>query len=164
MYSFETVDLRDLVDDTVSELEALAQQKSQRINHQVSSQPISVRVDAARIAQVLRNLLGNAIKFAPEGSEIRLEAVGDANGAVTVSVSDEGPGIPEEQLESIFDKFIQSTITKTGAGGSGLGLAICQEIVVGHGGAIRARNNAHSGVTVSFTLNGSPPQATLHAR
>jgi signal transduction histidine kinase len=67
-------------------------------------------------------------------------------------VIDHGPGIPPHELETIFDKFIQSSTTKTGAGGTGLGLAICREIIHAHLGEIRAKNGPEGGAIFSFTL------------
>ena len=64
---------------------------------------------------------------------------------VLISVRDEGPGIPPDELELVFDKFVQSSKTKSGSGGTGLGLAICREIVAGHHGRIWAENNARQG-------------------
>ncbi|RTK99221.1 MAG: hybrid sensor histidine kinase/response regulator, partial [Neisseriaceae bacterium] len=69
-----------------------------------------------------------------------------------LTVRDQGIGIPEDELESIFDKFIQSSKTQTGAGGAGLGLAICREIVRDHGGEIIARNNAEGGASLIVYL------------
>jgi hypothetical protein len=72
--------------------------------------------------------------------------------AVEIVVSDEGVGIPEGELEAVFDKFVQSSKTRSGAGGTGLGLAICREIVAAHGGEIFARNNAAGGTDVVVRL------------
>ena len=72
--------------------------------------------------------------------------------AVTLSVADQGVGIPEEELESVFDKFIQSSKTKSGAGGTGLGLAISREIIGAHGGQIMAKNNESGGAEFIVTL------------
>lgn len=102
---------------------------------------------------MVRNLLTNAIKFTPPGGHIswRLldaakphdEAVGarPSQRSLLLEVSDSGVGIPEDQLEQVFDKFVQSSLTKTAASGTGLGLAICREIMIAHGGTIIARNN-----------------------
>jgi len=72
--------------------------------------------------------------------------------ALMIRIKDEGTGIPENELETIFNKFIQSSKTKTGAGGTGLGLSICQEIIKGHNGKIWAENNPEGGATFSFIL------------
>jgi signal transduction histidine kinase len=108
-------------------------------------------LDPTRIMQVVRNLLGNALKFSPQGASVEINARRQG-GSLIVSVSDEGPGIPENEVESIFDKFIQSSKTSTGAGGTGLGLAICREIVAGHGGRIWAENKAGIGAVFFFTI------------
>ena len=72
--------------------------------------------------------------------------------ALTIEIADEGIGIPEEELEEIFEKFVQSKKTKTGAGGTGLGLAICKEIIKAHQGLIWAENSFAGGATFSFSL------------
>ena len=75
-----------------------------------------------------------------------------------LTVRDEGMGIPEEELEAVFDKFVQSSKTKTGAGGTGLGLAICQEIIHAHGGRIWAENYSGGGASFTFLLPSQPPE------
>ncbi|MBT3260325.1 MAG: hypothetical protein HN580_26370 [Deltaproteobacteria bacterium] len=71
---------------------------------------------------------------------------------LSVSVQDEGLGIPDSELESVFDKFVQSSKTKTGAGGTGLGLSICKEIIEDHRGQIWAENNKEGGATFRLLL------------
>lgn len=112
---------------------------------------VAVLADRERLLQVLRNLLGNAVKFSPPDSTIRI-AARKREGDVVVAVSDEGIGIPTDELDLIFEKFMQSKKTKTGAGGTGLGLAICREIITAHGGHIWAENNPQKGATISFSL------------
>jgi signal transduction histidine kinase len=112
---------------------------------------IKLRVDPIRIMQVLRNLLSNAVKFAPPNSSIELVGY-RRNDFLVISVSDEGPGIPENEIEAIFDKFVQSSKTRTGAGGTGLGLPICREILAAHGGKIRAANRAPKGAVFTFEI------------
>ncbi|NNF08237.1 MAG: HAMP domain-containing protein, partial [Candidatus Eisenbacteria bacterium] len=107
--------------------------------------------DQIALMQVLRNILGNALKFSPEGSEINV-VISKDNGVVRVSLSDRGPGIPPEETEAIFSKFVQSKITKTGAGGTGLGLAICREILEHHEGKIWAENREGGGAVFTFEL------------
>ena len=110
--------------------------------------------------QVIYNLLTNAIKFSPNNNEINIiiEDVtiqgGIKNGipGVKVSIVDSGVGIPEDEIEIVFDKFIQSSKTKTHAGGTGLGLAICKEVISGHYGKIEAKLNFDQGTTFSFVI------------
>jgi PAS domain S-box-containing protein len=157
--------LRELTLSIVGEIALLAHQK--HINLDLADIPSDLIVvcEATKIAQVLRNLLANAIKFSPAGSTIKLTAssiqLGDRRAhhddrgeraAVAFNVIDQGIGIPENERDSIFDQFVQSSKTKTTAGGTGLGLAICREIITGHGGTIQAFNNPEGGCRFTFTL------------
>jgi len=93
-----------------------------------------------RLGQVLRNLIANALSFSPPGGVIRLTAARDA-GMVEVAVEDDGPGIPTDRLEKIFDRFYSSRPEGEKFGThSGLGLSISRQIVAAHGGTIRAEN------------------------
>lgn len=160
---FAKVDVETLVRTAVEELDPLARSRGIRfaVNVANTGDGMNARWDAARMLQVLRNLLGNAVKFSPEnaGAVIEVsarpatfqsaESARDAGRAIEIKVRDRGIGIPEDELETVFDKFIQSSRTNSGAGGTGLGLAICREIVGLHGGTIRAENNpAPAGGTV----------------
>jgi two-component system sensor histidine kinase ChiS len=116
--------------------------------------------DKERIAQVVRNLISNSIKFTKcgiievsiEDSVIKYEDSTEV-AALLLSVKDEGVGIPESELGEIFDAFSQSSRTKTKAGGTGLGLSICLEIIAVHKGQIWAQNNSNKqGANISFTL------------
>ena len=109
--------------------------------------------DCDRLDQVLANLLSNAIKFSSPGGSVSV-AVTSAYmerrerqdiASVQIDVSDDGVGIPQDELASIFDKFVQSSNTKSGSGGTGLGLSICKEIVEDHGGRIWAECGAAGG-------------------
>jgi signal transduction histidine kinase len=111
-----------------------------------------VEADADRIAQVLANLLTNANKYAPEGAEVRLAAtrVGDE---VEFAVSDNGPGLAEEELDHVFDRFWRAQSGETQeVGGTGLGLAIAKSLVDLHGGAISATSTPSEGATFRFVL------------
>lgn len=108
--------------------------------------PILAQVDPGKIMQVFRNLLGNAIKFSPDGSIIQVSFTGN-DSSVIFSIADQGPGIRDEEKEKIFDKFFQSTSTASGAGGTGLGLPICREYIARHQGRIWAENTSSVGST-----------------
>jgi len=120
--------------------------------------------DSVKIGQVISNLLSNAMKFSPDGGNIKILVKSkpqfgnwlkgrDLSGpALLISISDEGIGIPAEELSTVFDKFVQSSKTKTGAGGTGLGLSICKEIIDAHHGKIWAENNHTGGVTFYFII------------
>jgi PAS domain S-box-containing protein len=111
-----------------------------------------VRGDIARLTQVLVNLVGNAIKFTPAGFRVTVDAMEDGL-MWRVRVQDEGPGIPADQLERIFDRFAQvQPRDASEKGGSGLGLAIARGIVQQHGGRIWAASIEGAGSMVSFTV------------
>ena len=95
--------------------------------------------DPDRLEQALQNLAGNALRHTPEGGEIALTAT-VRDGAVVLSVRDNGPGIPEAHLPLIFDRFYKVDSARRAAGGSGLGLSIVKAIIERHGGTIAARN------------------------
>jgi signal transduction histidine kinase len=151
IFAFEPSDLGILVRTVTNELGTLLSERNLSIRHEVSKFDGEVTLDADKIKQVLRNLLDNAIKFSLEGGTIDV-AVCRVDSSVRVSVRDQGPGIPQDELETVFDKFIQSSKTKTGAGGTGLGLAICHEIVAAHKGRIWAENGPEGGAVFSFEI------------
>jgi signal transduction histidine kinase len=137
-YSPRNEDLTETVRACVSEMRAFAEEKGLRMEIREGA-PIVLRFDALRVMQVIRNLLSNAVKFSDAHSVIRID-LSRASGEVRCRITNHGAGIPEPELESVFDKFIQSSKTKSGAGGTGLGLAICREIIRQHGGKIWAES------------------------
>jgi signal transduction histidine kinase len=108
-----------------------------------------VRADTFRVSQIVGNLLGNAIKFTPEGGEVSFRAA-NADREVVFHVSDNGPGIPADQIDRLFDQFWQAR--KTDKRGVGLGLTIAKGIVEAHGGRIWCQSAVGVGSTFSFTL------------
>jgi len=154
-YHMNPGDLLPCLQQIREEMANWAQQQNIRIEISCQPQPLVAVFDEMRLSQVMRNLLSNAIKFSEQGSTIHITAgihAGREGAEVMVTVADQGPGIPEAELESIFDKFIQSSTTKNGAGGTGLGLAICREIINAHHGSIHADNQVEGGAIISFTL------------
>jgi signal transduction histidine kinase len=108
-----------------------------------------VLADRARVLRVFSNLVGNAVKFTPEGSAVTIGAERRED-AVLFSVADHGPGIPQDQIGRIFDRFWQAR--RASSEGSGLGLAIARGIVEAHGGRIWAESQPEQGATLFFTL------------
>lgn len=154
-YTISRNNLCQCLHDICDEMTPLAALNDIRIYLNCSSEQLHADIDPFRIGQVMRNLLSNAIKFSPHGGEIYVNAGlrQDADGEnILVTVEDTGPGVPESELESIFDKFIQSSSTKTGAGGTGLGLAICREIISAHHGRIFASNLPTRGALFTFII------------
>ncbi|MDH3600643.1 MAG: HAMP domain-containing histidine kinase [Candidatus Tectomicrobia bacterium] len=157
-FTFEMSDLRELLATVADEFSSLVAARHITITLSPTDPCTEVVLDRVKIQQVMRNLLSNAVKFTPDGSTIELRLDVEP-GAVKVQVSDQGPGIPETEVEMIFDKFAQSSRTKTGAGGTGLGLAICRELVAAHNGTIWAENTAEGGALVTFMLPRHQPEA-----
>jgi PAS domain S-box-containing protein len=163
-YVFAQHDIRELVRGTLAEFEPLLKQRHLVVECRYAPGATQVWCDGIRIGQVLRNLMSNAIKFSPPGGRIGIGSAGaaltadsgpDGQGVrpgIEVTVSDEGVGIPESELCAIFDKFVQSSKTRSGAGGTGLGLAISREIVAQHGGEIYACNRPQGGATFTVRL------------
>lgn len=111
-----------------------------------------VMADAARIMQIVTNLLSNAAKFSPSGSSVGVAAE-RRDGMVRVSVSDLGPGVPDEMQGRVFQKFAQADVSNTRShGGIGLGLAICKALAEGMGGGIGYFNRPGGGATFYFDL------------
>ncbi|WP_018151639.1 ATP-binding protein [Leeia oryzae] len=143
-YYPETTYLSALVQEVVEEIAPIALSRKIRLVIDGDARE-PLQLDQIRIGQVISNVLSNAIRFTPDGSEviIRLQQPAGHDGhedGTRLSIIDEGPGVPDHEVELIFDKFIQSSQTKTGAGGTGLGLSISRQILSGHGGYIWAEN------------------------
>jgi len=154
-YELTRCDVREVVRGAMQEFSILAGNRNLSLVLQSSMSDPHAWCDGMRVGQVVRNLLGNAIKFSPDGARVLvlMEDAGPRDAPeLMVSVCDEGPGIPEAELETIFDKFVQSSKTKSGAGGTGLGLAICQRIMQDQGGHVWAENLAGRGARFSFIL------------
>ncbi|MEW6043846.1 MAG: HAMP domain-containing sensor histidine kinase [Thermoproteota archaeon] len=113
---------------------------------------VEIEVDRTRMEQVLRNLIGNSIKFTEKGV-IRIKSIVDRkSGEVIITVSDTGLGIPEDILPKIFGKFVTKGHERENQSGNGLGLFLCKGIITAHGGKISARNNKDGGATFEFSL------------
>ena len=144
------VDVGRLVEDTVARLRPLAGARDVAL--QPAAQDVVAIADRDRVAQILTNLLENAIKFTPDDGRI---AVGwrAANGEVEVSVADTGAGIAAVDLPHVFERFYKADRARAAtSGGSGLGLAITKHIVEAHGGRIRVSSEPGRGTTFTFTL------------
>ncbi len=161
IYNFQEIELTEILALVVDELSSLMYRKNIKLNININDVPTAAIGDKRAISQVLVNLLSNAIKFTPDEkfinveffkSELSAKDSGNVIPAVTVSIIDQGVGIPKGELETVFDKFVQSSKTKTGAGGTGLGLAICKEIITHNNGRIWAENNPEGGAIFNFNL------------
>ena len=149
--------MNDVIASTLDQLDLTGQLQDHHI-HVVEPDDLPlVLMDQEQIQQVLTNLIENALKYSPEGSEIRIEAR-VCDDALEVSVSDQGIGIPKADITAVFNKFyrVQQARLPWSAGrppiGTGLGLAICAAIVRAHGGRIWAESELGHGTTITFTL------------
>ncbi|HXF06470.1 MAG TPA: ATP-binding protein [Blastocatellia bacterium] len=146
------VDLADVITETFKTLGTLAEQKGITLRSTLPDQPLVVRADRLRLEQVLINLVGNAIKFTDGPKPVLVTAESETD-RVVVKVIDQGPGIPEEEIPRLFDKFYQVTSSaKRAAKGTGLGLYISRLIVEAHGGHIGVITELGKGSTFYFTL------------
>jgi signal transduction histidine kinase len=131
-------EVESLVDDSVRTMRSQTEARRQSLTQEIDPGLPPIRVDRDRIRQVLVNLLTNAHEYSPEGASIRVTA-GLHDAEVQLVVSDDGPGMPEDQLEHIFDRFTRGDAGLTQhVGGTGLGLAISKSLVELHGGSIEA--------------------------
>jgi len=156
----EVTPLDELVRVTAERYGPAAAERGQEIIVEAPGGPVRLLADPARIGQVLSNLLTNAVKFAPDQSPIRVRVFrSDAvPGVVGLSVANGGEGLPEEDLERIFEKFEQARSDKNRrVRGTGLGLSICRGIVSQHGGAIWAESDPEQGVRFVAVLPEAPP-------
>jgi PAS domain S-box-containing protein len=156
-YKLECGDIKDVVEHTLMELDPLIKEK--KVQMSVSLNDCTGAVfSKSHLIQVLINLVSNAIKFSKPGSQIVIDVCEDrlsgGERGVRCRVIDDGPGIPEDELRAVFDKFVQSKKTKTGKGGTGLGLAICDHIIKAHGGRIWAENATPRGAAFTFVIPG----------
>jgi len=153
-YTFGDVDVGGLVRAAAAAAESGQDEVAVRAD--VSGTLPTVRGDGERLRQVLSNLIDNAVKYSPEGGEVRV-TTRTQNGRVEISVSDRGPGIPPEQQRLIFEKFGRAKLGDKTKPGTGLGLFIARSIAEAHGGGIGVESAADRGATFTLTLPLDPP-------
>jgi len=151
-YHFETSDIIPIIRKITLKLTPLAQKKGVDFEINLRNELPLVRMDQERITQVVEELLGNALKFTAEGGKITISALTSKKGMLEVTVADTGCGIPEEELERVFDKFKRIEGGRAAERGTGLGLSIAKHIITVHGGQIWAGSEPGKGSAFSFTL------------
>ena len=148
----EKVDLNDVLVNVAEEFRTQAEAKQHQLSMELSSTPVQVTGDKIRLQQVARNLLGNAIKYTPNGGQITVSSAVE-NQTVCVQFKDNGFGIPEESLPHLFEKFFRVRTDQTqDIEGNGLGLAIVKSIVEQHGGKVSVESLLGKGSTFSVSL------------
>ena len=158
----ETIDLtacdtRGLAEMVVADVTPAVTERGQRIEVTIGPGAETVRADPAKLHDALRNLVANAITYAPEQSTIRIGAAREG-GRVAISIADEGPGIPEDDRSRVFERFYR--VDKSRArdpGGTGLGLAIVKHLVELQGGTVRAENGPERGAQFTITIASATP-------
>ncbi|GIW25401.1 ATP-binding protein [Meiothermus sp.] len=146
------LDLVEQVQRAVGAFQAALQAKAIRLELNLPSTPLYIQADPDRLSQVIGNLLTNALAHTPTGGTIALEITSDPAQAY-LRIQDSGPGIPEEALGKVFDRFYRAEASRSRAsGGSGLGLAIVKALVELHGGRVAARNHPAGGALFELAL------------
>ena len=161
----DDVDLGRIATESTERLRTFAERQGVTLEVGLEPDLPPVRGEAARLAQVFANLVHNAVKFSPSGSEVRIGVRRDqldspiasrprsAGPAMLVGwVADQGPGVAATDKPRIFERFYKADRTRTSGGGTGLGLAIARHIVEGHGGVIRVESEEGRGATFEFTI------------
>jgi two-component system phosphate regulon sensor histidine kinase PhoR len=146
------VDLPQLVQQVWLGLRPLAERRSIRLQL-TAEPPLSVMGDGSRLHRALLNLLDNALRYSPDGGTVRVEIEATA-GWCLLTIRDQGPGLSEDDLEHMFERFYRGdpSRVRSDRGGSGLGLSIVQQIAVTHGGRIQAANHPDGGAVIELLL------------
>jgi two-component system, OmpR family, phosphate regulon sensor histidine kinase PhoR len=149
--------LQPLMAGAVADLATVIAARRQHVDVQVDPEVAVVRTDAAKLQDVLRNLIENAVNYSPEGCRIAVAARPEA-GTCLITVSDEGPGIPDSDLERVFERFYRVDKARSReSGGTGLGLSIVKHLVELLGGRVWAANRPEGGARLSVSLPSSEP-------
>ncbi len=149
--NLQSIRLHSLVDRVLDDFKNQAQ--SRRVELKNDMPELTARADSERLQQVLSNLIGNAIKYGREGGHVGVSGQLLNGNAIELCVRDDGPGIPAEALERVFERFYRVDKARSREqGGTGLGLSIVKHIVQSHGGKVWARSEVGSGAAFYFTL------------
>jgi signal transduction histidine kinase len=146
------VDLAQLSQRILDMFSAEAQEKNISLTLEKGNDPYMVEVDPQRMEQVIGNLIGNSLRYIPDGSKIWL-ALTETSNEVKLFVNDNGPGVAEDELPYLFDRFWRKEKSRArSGGGTGLGLAIAKQLVEAQNGTIEARNRSEGGLQVQIEL------------
>ena len=144
--------VQGLLAGTVSDLATMIEARRQTVDISVDPSVATIRTDAAKLQDALRNLVENAVNYSPEGRRIRLDAR-PHDGQIEITVSDEGPGLPEADLERVFERFYRVDKARSReSGGTGLGLSIVKHLVSLLGGRVWAANRPQGGAVFTISL------------
>jgi signal transduction histidine kinase len=150
-YYFKIINVERMIQDAVSMVKFSSRHT---FEYTVDPEVAFIKGDQTKLRQVVQNLLSNAVKYSPKGGMITVNVSEKSEDQILISVSDQGMGIPGEQIDKLFQKFSRiDTEQSRGIKGAGLGLWICREVVEAHGGKIWLESRVNEGTTVKFTLN-----------
>ncbi len=144
-------DLAQIFTAVQTDLAPTIKGRRQRVTIGVADDARTIHADAAKLHDIVRNLVENAVNYSPEATDIRLEAARH-DGLVDIVVADSGPGIPPADLTRVFERFYRVDKARARPGGTGLGLAIVRNLVELHGGRVRAENRPEGGAKFTVTL------------
>ena len=147
----QTASLKHSLSEAMAFTQPMLESKGQELVRALDADADRVLADERRTTQVFANLISNASKYAPEGTHVTVSAK-SADGYVRITVADEGPGIPLDEQNRLFQRFFRSRTVREQAGGLGLGLSICRAIVHAQGGDISIESTPGRGTSVHFTL------------
>jgi signal transduction histidine kinase len=147
----EPFSMAELVQDVAQKFQIETGRKRIRLHTERETGLPFIVADIGLVERVLENLIGNAVRHTPEDGQVTVTVEGEGDG-IRVRVQDTGPGIPADELSSVFDRFYRCKTGETSDGGAGLGLAIARRIVELHGGRIRATSQPGQGSVFTFTL------------
>jgi signal transduction histidine kinase len=150
--SLEVIDMRAITAKHLRGLLPLIEDRGITLSAELSNEEVHVRADKCSITRVLDNLIGNAIKFVPDGGTILVKLEKQDRHEVLLQVSDTGPGIPKEEHPYVFQRFWRSRITRATNSGTGLGLYLCQQIIEAHKGTISCEAEESKGTTFTVRL------------
>jgi len=151
-FRWEQVAPRELVRGVVTDFVAEQSESDYEIELADDEEVPAVKADAEALGRAVWNLLDNAVKYAPDGKTVRV-TVSQENGCVVIAVRDEGVGIPRDELETVFKKFVRgSTVDGRGTRGTGIGLAMVKHIVEAHGGEVQVKSDVGQGSTFTILL------------
>ena len=144
-------DVRQIFSGVIADLSPTIEAKGQRVAIDVPQDATQVDGDPAKLHDIVRNLVENAVNYSPDGADVKLAASRE-NGKYTITVADSGPGIPPEDLSRVFERFYRVDKSRSRPGGTGLGLAIVKHLVELHGGEARAENAPAGGAVFTVTM------------
>lgn len=151
IYDLQSNRLSDITSSVIDEMDSIIKPKEVSVRFRPPVFNDTAVMDSDKIVQVIRNLIANAIRFANQHDTIDI-AIEKIHSEFQFTISDQGIGIPEAEVEQIFEKFFQSSKIRKGDGGTGLGLSISKRIIEDHGGRIWAENNPDRGATFRFCI------------